>query len=131
LIDFSIQGAGDTQMALSLVGTAGLCLTERILACAPSYAKRILQWQSLCTTYIKRNVGVMPGIVLHDWHGPVLLRGYDSRHTILADCRYDPDTDIKYGLDGRIRLEVNDDRQIRLRDRLRAWLRERNEDHLA
>lgn len=131
LIDFSIQGAADTQMALGLVGTMGLALNEGIRACAPSYARKLLHWQTLCSRWIKRDVGTVQGMILHDWHGPVNLRGYETRHEILADCRFDPDTDLKRGLDGRLQLEIEEERQIRMRDRLRNYFRRRNEDQLS
>jgi hypothetical protein len=108
-----------------------LSINENIKLCAPSYVRRLYQWQKLADRWIKHDVGIVPGMILHDYHGDPINRQYTTRGEMLADAKYDPDTDLKYGIDGRIRLETWEDRQILLRDRLRVYFRSRNEDAIG
>lgn len=127
LIDFSILGAGDWYMAHGLVGSLETARSE--YADGP-YMRKLLQWQDRAQKWIKRDVGYVPGTVYHDFHGRKALRFYGTRGKILSDCRFDPDIDIKYDCHGMLQLETYDDRQIQLRDRIRAYNRARNEDSI-
>lgn len=127
LIDFSILGAGDWYMAHGLVGTLNYARSE--YADGP-YMKKLLRWQEKAQRWIKRDVGYVPGTVYHDFHGRKSLRQYGHRGKILSEGMYDPDTDIKYDAHGMLQLETWDDRQIRMRDRIRAYFRNRNEDSI-
>lgn len=127
LIDFSILGAGDWYMAHGLVGSLYAARSE--YAVGP-YMAKLLRWQDLAQKWIKRDVGYVPGIVFHDFHGRKQFRFYGSRGKILRDCKYNPDTDIKYDIHGMLQLETWDARQIQLRDKIRAYFRSRNEDSI-
>lgn len=127
LIDFSILGAGDWYMAHGLVGSLESARSE--YAYGP-YMKKLLNWQDCAQKWIKRDVGYVSGIVYHDFHGRKEFRFYGSRGKILNECKYNPDTDIKYDCHGMLQLETHDDRQIMLRDRIRAYFRMRNEDSI-
>ena len=128
LIDFSILGAGDWYMAHGLVGSLESARSE--YADGP-YVKKLLEWQTKAQRWIKRDVGYVSGTVYHDFHGRKALRFYGSRGKILSDCRYNPDTDVKYDAHGLLQLETWDDRQIELRDRIRGYFRSRNEDDIS
>ncbi len=90
----------------------------------------MLMWQELCERWIKRDVGFTPGIVYHDWHGKKVDRGYGTRGRILYECEYNPDTDIKYDSQGLLQLETWEPRQIKMRDRIRQYFRDRDEDSI-
>jgi hypothetical protein len=125
LMDFCIVGAGDWYMAHALIGAISSTVME---SSAPAYERRILQWQEQCERWIKRDVGCVPTLMIHDPHGPKDRRQYNLRHKILADNGYNPDTDIKYDVHGLLQLETWDSRQMRLRDQLRNYFATRKED---
>ena len=127
LIDFAILGAGDWYMAHGLVGSLESARGE--YADGP-YMRKLLEWQAKAQRWIKRDVGYVSGGVYHDFHGRKALRFYGTRGKILSDCKYNPDTDIKYDSHGMLQLETWSDRQIELRDKIRAYFRARNEDSI-
>jgi hypothetical protein len=127
LIDYAILGAGDWYMAHGLLGTLTTARSE--YAVGP-YMAKMLRWQELAQRHIKRDVGYVPGMVYHDHHGKKANRFYGTRGKILSIGQYNPDIDIKYDHTGLLQLETFDDRQIKLRDDIRAYFRARNEDSI-
>ena len=127
LIDYSILGAGDWYMAHGLIGSLTVATGEYA---GGVYQKKMLLWQEKAERWIKRDVGFVPGLVYHDFHGKKANRFYGSRGKILHDCAYNPETDIKYDAHGMLQLETWEPRQIQLRDRIRGYFRARNEDSI-
>ena len=125
LIDYSILGAADWYMAHGLIGSMEAVARDFHTS---AYERRLFHWQTLAERWIKRDVGYVPGLVYHDFHGRKKLRGYETRGVILRRNRYNPDTDIKYDAFGQLQLESWEPRQIRLRDEIRAYFRSRDED---
>jgi hypothetical protein len=123
LIDFAIVGAGDHHMALSLVGKAALSLPAGI---NPNYTRRVMDWQVRAVHAARGNLGFVRGSLLHSWHGPKSRRKYVERWDIVVKNNYDPDTDIAYDEQGLIYLTCP--HKTKLRDQLRAYFRERDED---
>jgi hypothetical protein len=130
LIDYSILGAGDYYMAHALIGSVHVVIPGNVNSSQP-YVDRLLQWQTLCERWIKRDVGYVPGTVWHDWHGHKKNRRYASRNEILLRAQYNPDIDVKYDAYGLLQLETWEPRQIRLRDEIRGYFRQRHEDSLS
>jgi hypothetical protein len=87
-----------------------------------------MERQNRAEHWIKRNVGYVPGLIYHDFHGKKKLRRCETRGQILAKSAFNPDTDIKYDSQGVLHLEVRDQRQIKLRDAIRKYFRDRDED---
>jgi hypothetical protein len=127
LIDCAILGAGDWYMAHGLVGSL---ISARSEYAEGPYMSKMLEWQSRAQRWIKRDVGFVSGVVYHDFHGRKALRFYGSRGKILSECKYNPETDIKYDQHGMLQLETWDDRQIKLRDQIRGYFRARSEDSI-
>lgn len=125
LIDYAILGAGDWYMAHGLVGTLERARSE--YAEGP-YMSKMLQWQTRAERWIKRDVGYVPGLVYHYFHGQKANRFYGTRGKILSECQYNPETDIKFDVHGMLQLETWDDRQIKIRDKIRGYMRARDED---
>lgn len=125
LIDTGILGSGDRHMACALVGKVEHSYSGGV---HPNYAMLLHEWQSRATRYIKFDVGFVPGTVIHNWHGKKTDRQYSSRWRILEDNQFNPLTDIKRDWQGLWQLEVNNERQITLRDQIRRYFRARNED---
>jgi hypothetical protein len=122
LIDYSILGACDWYMAHALVGALGDVAKKDW---TPAHLNKMLVWQQRAERYVMRNVGVVKGLALHYWHGPKSLRRYHTRDSILVKNNFDPDLDLKRDWQGLYQLT---DRNSRLRDDLRWYFRQRNED---
>jgi hypothetical protein len=127
LIDTGIIGAGDSYMAYALIGRLGEQHTLRTLL-APAYKNPMFEWQKRAEYHIKRNVGVMRGLALHFFHGPKALRFYGSREKILADCQFDPAKDLTRDAQGVYQLERSSRNYRYLRDKIRSYLTQRDED---
>lgn len=124
LIDRAILGAGDHHMALSLIGRGNQSYPGNV---HPNYKKMILGWEERAAKYVKRNVGYVPGTLLHHWHGKKKDRRYVERWDIITRFQYDPVVDVEYDMQGILRL---DDDGVRLRDPIAAYFRQRNEDSI-
>jgi hypothetical protein len=124
LIDFGILGANDRHIGFGLIGQIEQSLDPRIRG---GYRRQCLSWQDRANRYIARDIGMMPGMVYHHWHGKLKDRRYHDRWKILIDTHYDPDIDIKDDSQGVFQLT---ERSPALRDGLRAYFRARNEDSI-
>jgi len=126
LIDFAVLGAGDRHMALGLVN----CMEQSFEHLNQEYRHALKQWEVRAERWIKRDVGYVPGSLYHFWHGKKRDRGYTDRWKILRDNSFDPMLDLTRDSQGLLKLETWDDRQIRLRDQIRAYFRSRSEDSI-
>jgi hypothetical protein len=122
LIDWTILGSGDSYMANALVGRVEQVLSKRF---HPRYRELILEWQARAHRSVRRNVGVVKGLMLHHWHGSHRRRGYETRNNILIEHQFDPDQDLKRDWQGLYQLTG---RSIALRDAIRRYFHERDED---
>ena len=127
LFDVAILGSGDRHMALGLIGQAQSTFDERRQPLNNEYVRHVLRWQDRATKYIKRDIGFVPGTILHEWHGKKKDRKYVERWEILIRNGYDPEQDLKRDWQGVYSLT---DRSIQLRDDLRFYLKSRNEDSM-
>jgi hypothetical protein len=125
LIDTSILGAGDRHMAYGWVGMIKASIDKGL---NPHYGRALLEWEARAEKYIHRDVGFVPGTIVHHWHGKKRDRRYQDRWKILIETQFDPVTDLKSNEEGLLELVVMSPRQIRLRDLIRRYLRARNED---
>ncbi len=126
LLDCCILGAADWYQAHGLVGRLTMGMIGKF---HPRYQEKLMAWQERAQQ-LHRNVGVVPGLALHYFHGPKSNRKYGSREQILIDCEYNPDTDLVRDWQGLYQLRVHDERTRQLRDRLREYMGQRNEDAL-
>ncbi len=125
LLDINLVGGGDHQMAYGLLGE----ISQTIPAgTSEQYAKVVKTWEGNAAL-LKRNVGSVPGTVIHHFHGPKVKRGYNNRWKILTDNQFDPVQDIKADWQRMYMLNTETTNKIKLRDDLRAYFRSRNEDH--
>lgn len=123
----AILGAGDHHFALSLIGKADQAVPKGL---HPNYYKQLNRYEDLALTYIKKDIGFVPGMINHFWHGKKKDRGYWDRWKILVDNQFDPEVDIKRDSQGLFQLEVRNERQRMIRDQIRAYFRSRNEDSI-
>lgn len=126
LYDKAILGAGDHHMALALIGCADRSLPGNV---SQAYKDSVMNWQEMADKQIHRNVGYVNGTVTHYWHGSKKNRKYVERWKILVDTKFDPYRDIIRDAQGLYRLNpVLGDKSIKLRDKLRKYIRQRSED---
>lgn len=122
--DISILGSADHHMAAALIG-----MVERTIhgAMHPTYKAYWQRWQDRAEKYIQRNVGYVPGLLLHYWHGAKANRRYVDRWKILVEEKFNHELDLYRDFQGLLALT---DRNPRLRDRIRQYFRNRNEDSI-
>jgi hypothetical protein len=124
LIDWAILGSGDHHMAMAFIG---LVLRSSHGELHPNYRKKLEIWQARSEKYIQRNLGYVDALLNHHFHGKKKDRRYVERWKVLVDNQYDPELDIKYDAQGLLTLTDNN---WRLRDQIRVYMRQRNEDSI-
>lgn len=126
LIDFAILGSADFHMAHGLVGNIATTFRKRL---GGRYKERMREWETLAEQHIKRNVGYVPGSVLHAYHGSKKARQYQSRWKILEETAFNPDKDLVADTQGLYRLRHHgNQRSNLLRDKVRNYFHSRDED---
>jgi hypothetical protein len=125
LYDVSVLGSGDHLMANALLGDGVKQLPDSMTA---GYKESMKLWEDRALKFIKRDIGFVPGTILHHFHGAKRNRFYRSRWEILSKFNFDPEFDLKRDWQGLYQLEVLEERQVGLRDAIRAYFRSRNED---
>jgi hypothetical protein len=125
LMDHAILGSADWHMASALVGQVHRSLYSGY---SPAYVQLCKQWQENAEAHVQRNVGYMPGLVNHLFHGAKKNRSYSQRWKFLAQAGYDPNLDLKRDWQGLYQLT---ERSILLRDGIRQYARMRDEDSTA
>lgn len=128
LFDKGILGAGDHHMALSLIGHGHKSLPGNT---SDAYKKAVLDWEKQALYAIKKNVGYVPGLITHHWHGSKRNRRYVERWDIITKHKFDPVSDLIKDSYGLYRLNMcHGERSIRLRDEIRRYFRQRHEDDI-
>ncbi|MEY2859107.1 MAG: hypothetical protein RLZZ74_3420 [Cyanobacteriota bacterium] len=126
LYEYGLLGAGDHAMALGLISRAEESLPSGV---TDGYKRAVIAWQKLADKHIRQNIGYVPGVICHEWHGKKGDRQYWNRWKILEKNQFDPYVDVKRDSQGLWQLiDHGDDRSIRLRDEIRAYFRQRCED---
>lgn len=128
LIDWAVLGSADHHMALAMIGQADRSLPKGV---APSYRRRLKSFEAACERYVRRDIGYVPGTIVHYWHGKKKDRKYQSRWDIVTQYKFNPDTDLKKDWQGVIQLvDHGDARSIGLREAIRSYHRQRSEDSI-
>lgn len=125
LLDICILGSGDWHMACGLAGVVDH--RPEALHCGSVYKRAIQIWQERAAS-LRQNIGYLPCHCLHGWHGSKSQRGYSTRWKILRDCEFDPHADIHRDWQGIWQLTPH---KLHLRDAVRQYFRQRNEDDLS
>ena len=122
LLDTCILGSADWHMAFGLAQAVDAA--AELKWCSKAYLGSVLRWQARSAT-LKQNIGYVENHAIHYFHGSKTSRAYGSRWRVLRDNDYDPRTDIARDWQGVFQLTGN---KPRLRDQIRAYFRDRNED---
>lgn len=124
LIDFAILGSADNHMARCLIGEWEKSVNGGV---HPEYKEMIKIWQERCEKYIKRNIGYVKGGLVHYFHGAKSNRRYKDRWQILVNNQFQPSLDLKRDWNGIYQIT---DRNPKLRDDIREYFKQRNEDSI-
>lgn len=122
-INWLVTGSADYHMCLGFAGI--LRDVIKLHKMTPGYRRRLEVFHDRCAQHIKRNIGCVPGTIVHGWHGRKKQRGYISRHEIILASQFDPDLHLVDDWQG---LPVLCGNNHVLRDGLRRYFRSRNED---
>jgi hypothetical protein len=125
LFDQAVVGEADFIMARAIVGEAEKCLYPGV---THGYRAAVLEWQDRAKV-LRRDLGYVPGTLLHYWHGPKAKRNYWDRCRILSEGRFDPAIHLARDWQGLYRwVDRGDQASLILRDKVRAYFRSRDED---
>jgi len=97
LFDLDITGNGDAWMTHAFYKEYDTAMTR---AASLMLRQSVLQWCERVADLTGGQVAVVPGDVLHLFHGPLSERGYWDRFLIQQKHNYDPGSDIKIADNG-------------------------------
>jgi len=124
LIDWAVLGSADRHMCYALVDKVQFSVHPKV---HPVYIKYLKIWQVRCRHYIHRNIGYLPGLITHHWHGKKANRGYRDRWSILVENQFNPELDLKKDVTGLYTLT---ERNWRLRKEIIQYFESRGEDSI-
>lgn len=122
LPDWLVTGSADYHSALAF---AGKLKSEAYLS--PGCARKFAEFQRKVDYHIRQDIGCVPGMLIHGFHGSKKNRNYLSRSDILKESAFCPDADLTYDHQGIPMLSEERDNRI-LRDGLRRMNIIRYED---
>lgn len=124
LLDVGILGSSDHHMAWALIGEVLDHIPDGL---TNGYRKRLKTWEEQVLSTIRKDIGWMPGTIIHHWHGSKKNRKYQERWKILQKHQFDPDKDLIRDWQGVYEFSYVGER---LRDDIRRYFRSRNEDSI-
>lgn len=132
LPDWLIAGSSDWHMSIGFSGQLReMCMRELSTGGAARYSQgyydRLLTFADLCDRHVGMDIGCVPGLLSHSWHGSKKLRFYGAREAILTEAKFDPLIDLAYDVNGLPCLATT---KSALREGLRRYTRARNEDSI-
>lgn len=127
LLDICVNGSGDLHMMACFAGDHSVAMPKGV---SQGYIDALKRYSSLCDAHVRGNVGYVPGLALHHWHGKVKDRGYGTRWKLLEKYHFDPVTDLRVDTQDLYRWNDHDPRVLALARESRKSLAARNEDSI-
>ena len=94
LYEFAIAGAADHYIAhASMNDMHSPCIHKSMFGCEAPW-QDWLAWADSFHTSVQGKLGVVPGKILHLWHGDLVNRKYYLRYLELAEFNFNPYTDL-------------------------------------
>lgn len=124
LLDTAILGSADHHMCLAYVGRALQSIPKNI---NQAYYDEVMRWEERAVRYLTKDVGYVNASINHFFHGKKADRKYVERWAILRENDYTPHLDLKRDWQGLYQLT---DRSTGLRDGIRRYFAQRNEDSI-
>ena len=123
LIDFSIIGSADYQMACAWLGdpmasTYGGAYSKDYCLAISDWGERVVNFK----------IGYVDGLCLHNYHGKKQDRGYNWRWKILVEGNYSPKEHIHKNEHGIITFNKDHQNYEYFKNSLIRYFRSRNED---
>ncbi|MGC9968417.1 MAG: hypothetical protein ABSC29_01635 [Minisyncoccia bacterium] len=126
LYEYAIVGGADDYLAHAVYGDFDSDCVKRKMEYDPALIRHYREWAELFYSQTRGMLGVVPGDVLHLWHGELDNRKYFDRHKELHRLGYNPYLDI-VAPPGRP-LEWSSHASVPLRNWFYDYFRERKED---
>ncbi len=101
LMDFCGTGQADWLQSWACIGEADSVLYPYL---APSYRRKVLEWQAGALKTSQHQVGFINTRIEHMFHGSKKNRFYKTRDQLLAEFNFDPDKDLAYDENGIVYL---------------------------
>jgi hypothetical protein len=132
LPDWLIAGSSDWHLALGFSGRLRtMCMDALANGGAAKYSQgyydMLLNFATLCDRHVAMDIGCVPGMISHSWHGSKKLRFYGGREAILTEAHFDPQKHLVYDVYGMPTLSTDNHA---LREGLRRYGALRNEDSI-
>lgn len=125
-VDFAILGSGDHHFLTAMIGGVESSIHG---GCTGPYFDRLRAFQNVAVRTVRKNVGFVPGTILHYFHGSKTSRNYVGRWDVVTGNKFDPTWDLIRDSQGLYKLvDHGDQRSINLRDGIRKYFRSREED---
>lgn len=128
MIDYCILGSADWYMAAGLIGFMEAAVPKSY---SDDFRRLLLEWEKRALLAFRKNIGVVKGLCLHNWHGKMSDRGYGVRDNILKNGGFNPITDLKKDSFGLNQLHDDGTNRIwMMRNQISDYMASRNEDAL-
>jgi len=124
LMDFNIVGCSDHSSFWGIIGHGEHAIHGGV---TDSFKRMHKIWHERAAKALNKDIGYVPGLLLHYFHGAKKFRNYIGRWQILIENKFDPLTDIRRDWQGLYSLT---DDKPKLRDDCRNYFRQRNEDDI-
>jgi hypothetical protein len=127
LYEASLTGAGDHLMAHAFVaGMANSPCMRHVFTGAPKYSEHFIRWGIKARDVAGGRIGVVPGRILHMWHGDAEDRAYGERLRQFRALGFDPDRHLRHDKGGM--LEWSDEAPAHIKQWCLDMFHGRNED---
>ncbi len=121
--DGLVIGGGDTALVFAAYGAPEVVMERWQLN--SEQRDHFSRWANGFHRDVKGEVGALTGEIHHLWHGDLEDRGYAVRQSHMVPHRFDPNTDIRLGVDGAWRWDSD---KPELHALLRGFFPSRHED---
>ena len=122
LFEYSIFGAGDSNIALSLTGNGNISVNERV---SSDYLQGVLDYEEKVKNL---RIGYVPGVIRHFFYGSKKNRRYVERWQILVRHKYSPKLHITKDSNGILIPTKYCPKE--LLDDIKNYFFQRNEDEM-
>lgn len=93
LYEHAISGSADHFMAHAIFGDCGFCV-QNALKHDPVQISHFQEWARRFYVHTQGRLGVVPGHIVHLWHGDLKHRNYFNRMHLITELGYNPYTDL-------------------------------------
>ena len=124
LYEVGILGSADNYMAWAFIGKIDSVISGRLIS--QSEIDYLYAWQERAIEF--NDLGSVPGIIEHYYHGSKKDRGYGWRWRIAVNNDFNPSTDVSFNNEGVIEFAGN---KPKLVEDVLGYFKSRNEDAVS